>query len=47
MEQVIELVSYTLVEGATEQDIVAATEQSHRFIATLPNADQLSLTDWH
>ncbi|HAS8123930.1 TPA: hypothetical protein I7665_17630 [Vibrio vulnificus] len=36
MEQVIELVSYTLVEGATEQDIVAATEQSHQFIATLP-----------
>ncbi|EHU4913497.1 hypothetical protein M5225_003808 [Vibrio vulnificus] len=36
MEQVIELVSYTLVEGVTEQDIVAATEQSQRFIATLP-----------
>ncbi|HFQ4938087.1 TPA: hypothetical protein ACGUTZ_000512 [Vibrio vulnificus] len=36
MEQVIELVSYTSVEGATEQDIVTATEQSRRFIATLP-----------
>ncbi len=36
MSNVIETVKYSLVAGATEQDLVAATKQSQTFISSLP-----------
>ncbi|SON51968.1 hypothetical protein [Vibrio tapetis] len=36
MQQVIEIVSYKANENVSEQDMIAASEQSHKFIASLP-----------
>jgi len=36
MQQVVEIVSYQAIESATEQDLISASEQSHKFIASLP-----------
>ncbi len=36
MQHIVEIVSYKAVASASEQDLIAASEQSHKFIANLP-----------